>query len=429
MPEATHPRFSLRRGLALTALIFRESWRSLNRNHSLETAAALAYYGFFALIPLLLLLVFAASRFVVASHVALAAIESLGAQLFPEFGEILVRELRTLSQQRAWTAVSLLLLFWSLTPLAATVRAAFCRTFAPARPMPLWRAKLRDIAGALTLLGLFTLVVAGKIVYGAVARRLPQGLPLAVDALHFGGSFALTTLGLALFFAVFAPVRLSWRELFGGAATAAVLLFALRAAFGAFLRFNPNYGFAFGSLKAVFLLFMWVYLFFAALLLSAEIMANVRRRDTAFLRLFFEGPAPAGRGRAREALARKFERVYETGERIFAEGEPGRVMYIVQAGAVRLTRGGRALHTVEAGGFFGEMSMLIETPRTAGAVAAAPATRVLEISRENFDAILQEHPRVAVTLLKELAARLKATDERLVRSPSAAPPPGPSAPT
>ena len=268
----------------------------------------------------------------------------------------------------------------------------------------MWRAKLRDVGGALTLLGLFTLVIAGKIIYGAVAHRLPRGLPLAVELLHFGGSFALTTLGLALFFAVFVPVRLSWRELFGGAATAAVLLFALRPAFGAFLRFNPNYGYAFGSLKAVFLVCMWVYLFFAVLLLSAEIMANVRRRDTAFLRLFFEGLAPAGRGRARAALAHKFERVYESGERIFSEGEFGGVMYIVQAGRVRLIRGGRELHTIEAGGFFGEMSMLIETPRTADAVAAAPATRVLEISRENFETILQEYPRVAVTLLKELAA-------------------------
>jgi CRP-like cAMP-binding protein len=84
---------------------------------------------------------------------------------------------------------------------------------------------------------------------------------------------------------------------------------------------------------------------------------------------------------------------------------------------------------LETGGFFGEMSMLIDTPRTAGAVAAAPETRVIEISRGNFETILQEYPRVAVTILKELATRLKATDEQAFRPPPSTPPPDPSVPT
>lgn len=401
----------------------------MNRNHSLETAATLAYYGFFALIPLLLLLVFAASRLVVASRAAIEAIEGLGRQVFPEFGELLVRELRTLSQQRAWTAISVLLLFWSLTPLAATVRAAFNRTFAPPRPMPLWLAKLRDVAGALTLLGLVTLVVAGKIAYGTVAHRLPRGVPLALEALHFGGSFALATLGLAVFYAVFVPVRLSWRELLGGAGLAAVLLFLLRAAFGAFLRFNPNYGYTFGSLKAIFLVFMWVYLFFLALLLAAEVTANVRRRDAAFLRRLLEGEAQTGLRRGQAALAGKFERLCAPGERIFAEGEKGRTMYLVVAGEVVLRRNGQPVHTVGPGGFFGELSLLLDTPRTAEAIAGADGAHLVEIVRENFETILQEHPQVAVRLLKELAERIKTTDERFVTTPSAAPPPGPSVPT
>ena len=104
-------------------------------------------------------------------------------------------------------------------------------------------------------------------------------------------------------------------------------------------------------------------------------------------------------------------------------------MYYLQAGAVRLERGGHTLQTMTAGGYFGEMSMLIDTPRTAGAVAAAPDTRVIEISRENFETILRDHPPVAVTILRELAARLKATDERLPTAPPAAPRRDPSAPT
>ncbi len=426
MAVATKVRFTPRRGAALLALIFREAWASLNRNHSLEAAAAMAYYGFFALIPLLLLVVYLASRFVVASQGALDAIESLGAQLFPDFGGILVRELRTLSHQRAWTALSALVLFWSVTPLAATARAAFSRSFAPERRPPFWRAKLRDVAGALTLLAIFLLIVVGKIAYEAFAHRIAVGR--ATPALHFALSFGLTVAGLSAFFAVLIPVRLSWRETLGGAALAAALLFALRPAFAAFLRFNPNYGFAFGSLKAIFVVFMWVYLCCVALLLSAEIMANVRRRDTALLRLFFD--APGGRARrAVRSLAGKFERTYEAGERVFAEGDIGHSMYFVQTGAVRLERGGQPIHTAAAGDFFGEMALLMDAPRAAAAVAAAPDTRLIEISRENFETILRDYPQVAVRILRELAARLKATDERAFTAPPSAPPPDPSAPT
>ncbi len=411
--------FFSRRGLALTMLVVRESWTSLHRNHSLETAATLAYYGFLALIPLLLLVVHLASRFVVSSQTALEAMESLIERVFPAAGTSVMAELRTLAQQRAWPLLSLLVLFWSVTPLSATLRAAFARTFAPERPLPFWRAKLRDLAGTLTLLALFLVIVAGRIVYGAIAHRLTEGLPWAVVGLHLAGSVVAAVAFLAVFYKVFVPVRLSARELAGGAVTAAALLFLLRPAFGAFLRFNPHYGFAFGSLKAVFLVFVWTYLCFAVILLTAEIMANVRRRDTAFLRLYFER-SERSRGPS-AALKQKFERVYKEGDRIFEEGEPGGVMYFIQSGAVRLERAGRPLITLCAGDFFGEMSMLINTPRTMAAVTAAPNTRLIEVSRENFEQILREHPRVAVTILRELATRLKATDERLTMPPSVPP--------
>jgi YihY family inner membrane protein len=419
--------FSPRRGLALTALIVRESWTSLQRNHSLETAATLAYYGFLALIPLLLLVICLVSRFVVSSHAALDAVKMLVERLFPAVGPSLMEELQALAQQRAWPVVSLLVLFWSVTPLAATLRAAFARTFAPRRPLPFWRAKLRDLAGALALLALVLVIVAGRLIYGAIANRLANGVPWAMDVLHLTGSAVAAVACLAVFFAVFVPVRLSARELLGGSVTAAALLFLLRPAFGVFLRFNPHYGFAFGSLKAVFLIFVWIYLCFAAILLTAEIMANVRRRDTAFLRLFFEGAAGATNASA-GALTHKFERTFGEGERIFEEGEPGRAMYFIQSGAVRLERAGKPWLTLRAGDFFGEMSMLIDVPRTAAAVAIAPHTRLIEVSRQNFEQILQEYPAVAMKILRELAARLKATDERLTGLPSGRPP-DPSAPT
>lgn len=88
-------------------------------------------------------------------------------------------------------------------------------------------------------------------------------------------------------------------------------------------------------------------------------------------------------------------------------------MFYVQAGAVSLTKNGRELKCAGPGDYFGEMSMLINAPRTAAAVAAAPGTRLVAISQANFETILRENPRIVQSILKEMALRLKATSDRL----------------
>jgi CRP-like cAMP-binding protein len=65
------------------------------------------------------------------------------------------------------------------------------------------------------------------------------------------------------------------------------------------------------------------------------------------------------------------------------------------------------------GEFFGEMSMLIQTERTAAAAAGPDGARVVAITRDNFDAILRENPDVVLTILREMALRLKATSAAL----------------
>ena len=89
-------------------------------------------------------------------------------------------------------------------------------------------------------------------------------------------------------------------------------------------------------------------------------------------------------------------------------------MFYVVGGSVTLKRGSLTLKTVSAGEYFGEMSMLLDAPRTADAVIAAPQTLLAVVSRDNFDLILAENPRVVLRILKEMAARLRETDGRLL---------------
>lgn len=195
---------------------------------------------------------------------------------------------------------------------------------------------------------------------------------------------------LVLFFLVFSPVRLEWWNVLASALFTAALWSIVRPLFTAFLRFNPDYGLAFGSLKAVFVLVVWIYYTFAVLLLGTELLANTRRREALLLSRLLE------RGRPGHAspppVPSRFIRSFEPGEIIFEEDSAGRDMFYILAGSVRILRKGQPLRDMTAGDYFGEMAMLIQARRTATAVAASPDTRLVVISESNFDTILRENP-------------------------------------
>lgn len=395
---------------ALVNLVLRESMRSFMGNQHLDTAAMLSYYGFLSVVPLLLLVSVLSSRIVLASESAREAIRTGADELISGFGVIALEQLRTLSEQRIWGVLGMLILFWSVTPIAAGLRAALTRVFQPERIIGVLRAKLRDILGALTLIALFFLLVTGRILYGVLERHMPGQLSFLTDLAQVAFSFAVSVAGLAFLFVVFSPIRLRAGELFSGAVVSAVLLLLLRPAFAAFLSYNPDYGFAFGSLKAVFLTLTWVYFSFVAILYGAEIMAAARRRDVALLKMFLLGGEAAGH--ASDALVERFARVLPAGETVFGEGEEGHEMFIVRSGAVEMRRGGRALATMRSGDYFGEMSMLLDAPRSAAAVVVEDA-ELIGIRRESFDTILRENPAVGRSILRELALRLRTADEQL----------------
>ncbi len=101
---------------------------------------------------------------------------------------------------------------------------------------------------------------------------------------------------------------------------------------------------------------------------------------------------------------------HPTGSFVFREGEPGEEMYIIQEGRVEILRQfgpqTKRLATLEAGDFFGEMSMLENRPRSASARVAANA-KLLAVDPSTFDQMLREYPEVAVRMLRSLCHRLR----------------------
>ncbi|MCI2422477.1 Crp/Fnr family transcriptional regulator [Saccharopolyspora sp. K220] len=122
----------------------------------------------------------------------------------------------------------------------------------------------------------------------------------------------------------------------------------------------------------------------------------------------FEGLGPA----AAEAMAQSLEPVeFPRGHVIFAEGEPGDRLYIIQSGKVKLGRtspDGRQnlLAIMGPSDMFGELSLFDPGPRASTATTVT-TVRALSMDRSALRQWIATRPEIAEQLLRVVARRLR----------------------
>jgi CRP/FNR family cyclic AMP-dependent transcriptional regulator len=122
----------------------------------------------------------------------------------------------------------------------------------------------------------------------------------------------------------------------------------------------------------------------------------------------------------REALARRLtEKTYKPGQTVFSKGDEGSSMYIVLSGAVQIflppgdKNGERVvLKDARTGEYFGELALFDDKPRSAG-VETTVDTVLLELTREEFAEHLTKSKTAALSILSEMAERLRETNAML----------------
>jgi len=118
-----------------------------------------------------------------------------------------------------------------------------------------------------------------------------------------------------------------------------------------------------------------------------------------------------------EALAsRLIERRYPKGSTIVEEGLAGDYMYVIREGRVKVVKSSddgreKIMDFLEAGSFFGEMSLLDQQPRSASVETLGPV-RLLALSRADFLDVLRKSPDLALAVIQVLTRRLRETDEQ-----------------
>ena len=104
------------------------------------------------------------------------------------------------------------------------------------------------------------------------------------------------------------------------------------------------------------------------------------------------------------------ETSFEAGQKIIEHGEPGLSFFLVLDGKVEIRKKAKTVSIVEPGGFFGEMTVFDDKPRSADIVAIEP-TRCFGMASWSFFPVMRNNPTIAIGIIKELVSRLRRLDE------------------
>jgi CRP/FNR family cyclic AMP-dependent transcriptional regulator len=117
-----------------------------------------------------------------------------------------------------------------------------------------------------------------------------------------------------------------------------------------------------------------------------------------------------------EQLFWKFGKDFPKGTILFREGELGRDMFIIQKGKVQVRKKvgttDKVLAELADGEFFGEMALLMGMDRSA-TVEVIEDSKILVVGPDTFESLLKSNIEIALKMLKKMASRLRAVDERL----------------
>ncbi len=102
-------------------------------------------------------------------------------------------------------------------------------------------------------------------------------------------------------------------------------------------------------------------------------------------------------------------RTFLAGETIFRQGEPGDTLLFVLSGAVSIVKDGIEIAGGGNGEFYGEMSLLENSPRFASVIANTKC-EAIEYNLEEFLKLTRSEPEFAVAVMRNLSRKLRDSD-------------------
>jgi membrane protein len=181
--------------------------------------------------------------------------------------------------------VGLIGALWAASGATAAVMKAVNRAYVRMETRPFWKVRLTAlvlvVATGITTAGLFILIVFGGPLGEAIADKASLGtaFDLVWGILRWPLAFAAVLLFFAFVYYL-APnkAQRDWRWVTPGSLLGALLWLALSGLFALYTSFSSSYDKTYGSLAGAIILLLWLYYSSLALLLGAELNAELDRQ-------------------------------------------------------------------------------------------------------------------------------------------------------
>jgi len=105
-------------------------------------------------------------------------------------------------------------------------------------------------------------------------------------------------------------------------------------------------------------------------------------------------------------------RAIAAGGNIVVEGSVGTEMFLLRKGQAEVRVNGETVEAIDAGGIFGEMALIDQSPRGATVTAVADC-EVIPIDERLFIVLVQRSPYFGLEVMRTLAGRLRAMNRSL----------------
>ena len=388
--------------------IAKEVLSGCHRHNFLAFNASISFFTLFALIPLILLIFFFLSQWLASSSFALSHLANLTSHLLPEMNERIMNEVYKVSSSKAsWGVLWIMVLFLAATPLTASLRNGFANILSLPNKNTFFKNKIKDIFAVITIMLLFFIYIFVDIFLLQASSIFAEYIPI-IKKIYFSSvtSLILLILVVTIFFNLYFPIKIKKKHLIIGAVLTSLSWYSLSYFFDFFINASSFYGTFFGGMRGLFISLIWLYLNTASLLLGAELIAALHKKEILLLKQLFI-IKHIHRYPVINDLMKLFGHKYKKNKVLFNEGDHDQRLFFVIEGEISIAKKGKSLETINSGNYFGELSLLNKIPRVASAEVVSDWARIIIISETQMRKILAEDHQVAIYFLSNMARKLQ----------------------
>jgi membrane protein len=263
--------------------LLKRLYYEVNDDDVLTRSAALAYYFVFALFPMIFFLMAVLGLFA-RSHDLQSGLLNYVARFMPADAYRLVQKMLqqvAINSSGLKLALGLGLAIWSGSGGVSSIMAALNRCYHVRDSRPWWKRRLMAIGLTMTISG-FIIVALVIVLYGGnivdfvgSQTGLSNVAMMVWRLVQWPIAFFFVMLSFALLYYWGPDAKQQWQWITPGSLVGVLVWIGASLLFREYLHFFNRYSKTYGSLGAVIVLLLWLYIFALAILLGGEINSEI----------------------------------------------------------------------------------------------------------------------------------------------------------